>query len=196
MNFDDCKTDAEKMTAIASDFSDTIFWNNVNPWPTENEELYPLAVEHRYGERHLTFYTGKLMVPVATFPKQAHDADIDNVTADADSQFVANLPLYIPYLLARVDALEKEKSELRNQIETRTTIRVAEPEKCKCGMSPYVLQSHNLRDGTSCWSVECSGPACPIQFQEAFHVPNRAEAIRIWNKEMAIGRRGPNGDVR
>lgn len=96
--------DSKLFRKIIADFSRTIFWNNLKPWPAENEKPYPLQVLN-VGEQVindailLRFNSGELTIPVAVLPKEGDDADVENVTSEADAHFISMLPVYIPALL-------------------------------------------------------------------------------------------------
>lgn len=162
-------TDAEKRIAeIAASFSETIFWNNTEPFPAADvEEPYPLKVldpappaycvdQHGdfiegYHPILIRFESGELTITVAELPPQGDDADAGNVTSKADAAFIANLPVYIPFLLAQLTA-ERERHRLTTAYE-----RLARHGKPFQVTSPghYHVDEHELRAvRNESWYVE------------------------------------------
>jgi hypothetical protein len=109
------------LDGIVAQFRDTIFWNDnrLPPHRPPHEAEHALEVLDPappaycvdqtddggpYKPILLRFHSGELTVDVAEFPEQGDDADVGNVTSKADAKFVANLPVFVPFLLAALSA--------------------------------------------------------------------------------------------
>jgi hypothetical protein len=121
---------APEITQVINDFSQTVFWNNTARWPGQagQDDPYPMKVIDPAPPAYETewslirFETGELSVDVAMLPPEGNDADCGNVTSKADAQFIANLPVYIPRLLAALATAEARVKELEMQRRTAALI--------------------------------------------------------------------------
>lgn len=107
---------------IIGEFSGTIFWNNVFEWPGKkgDEPDEPMAftvidpVPAGYNSNTVDHESilvragfGELDVDVAILPPQVNDADMGNISSKADAHFIAQLPIYMPILLAKAKLAEE-----------------------------------------------------------------------------------------
>ena len=100
---------------VAAAFSETIFWNYGLPWPGDRsrDPEFPLTAslstpadpDERWLVSSLGWEGGEVSINVATMRPIRKGEDRESGITTDEVMFIANLPVYIPVLLATIDRL-------------------------------------------------------------------------------------------